>query len=94
LNEDGKIEQYDYDNKGIMLLRKSSLDDKQHMLLVYNKDWEHANHIYIPDLHYYLPFDSHIFQLSVAGAQIFVTDRSLNRPLTPNEFILYVQTKQ
>ncbi|MHA1744576.1 MAG: alpha-amylase family glycosyl hydrolase [Promethearchaeota archaeon] len=94
LNEDGKIEQFDYDNKGIMLLRKSTLNNNQHMLLVFNKDWEHANHIYIPDLHYYLSFDRPIFQLSVAGAQMLVTDPSLNRPLTPNEFILYVQTKK
>ncbi|WP_371806043.1 alpha-amylase family glycosyl hydrolase [Candidatus Lokiarchaeum ossiferum] len=93
LNEDGPIKQFEYNNQGILLLQKSSMMEDQKMFLIYNKDWEISNPIYIPDLKYYLDFNTPIYQLTILGAKMLVTEPCLNRSLKPNEYLLYVQNK-
>ncbi len=93
LNEDGELKHFEYDNHGLLLLRKTSLAEDQHMFLIYNKDWEKSNYIYFPDIKYYLDLDSPIYQLTILGAKILVTEPSLSRSLIPNEHLLFVQGK-
>lgn len=94
LNEDGPMEQFEYNNQGILLLQKSSIGENQKCFLIYNKDWEKSNQIYIPDLKYYLDFATPIHQLTILGAKMLVTEPILNRSLGPNEYLLYVQNKE
>ena len=77
----------------MLLLKKCSIDDNQQILLIYNKDWINSHQIDIPDLRKYLDYSASIFQIDLNGKKTELIDFHLKHNLYPNEFLIYIQSK-
>lgn len=93
LNEDGPIRHFEYGDLGVLVFRKTSLDEKQHFFLIYNKDWNNWHHFYSPDLRYYLDLGTPITQIGINKESVNLTEFLLDKDLRPNEFLCFFQEK-
>ncbi len=93
LNQDGRIIHFEYGDLNLLLIRKSNLQENEHMFLIYNKDWNISHKIYIPTLRYYLTSDAPILKLNLNGNSEEVKVMKLEQDLAPNEFLIYYQKK-
>ncbi len=91
LNEDGPVVHFGYGDLNILVLRKASCDEKQMLLLVYNKDWNSPHHAYLGDVGYFLPLGTPVFQLAVRGSRKRIAGNSWDKELGPNEYTLFLQ---
>lgn len=93
LNEDGLITHFNYQDLGVLVIRKKNLADTEHMLMIYNKDWHNVHHVYIYDLRQYLHFDSPICRINLNKEPEIIEQYLIDINLNPNEYILYYQKK-
>ncbi|HMF32726.1 MAG TPA: alpha-amylase family glycosyl hydrolase [Candidatus Lokiarchaeia archaeon] len=91
LNEDGAMVQFPYGDTNILVLRKTSLDEGQHFLLIYNKNWSEPHRGYLADLTYFLPLGTPIYCLTVDGNRELVPDNSWDAMIAPNDYVLFLQ---
>jgi len=91
LNEDGPVVHFGYGDLNILVMRKASLDERQMLLLVYNKDWNAGHHAYLGDVGYFLPLGTPAFQLQLTGSRTCLASSSWDKALGPNEYALFLQ---
>ncbi|MBD3352399.1 MAG: alpha-amylase [Candidatus Lokiarchaeota archaeon] len=92
LNEDGAMIHYNkYKDPNVLILKKSSVDGKQQLLLIYNKDWNNPHNIDIYFLREYLTLRKTIYQIKLNRAASIYSNDSFIRRLEPNEFVLFLQ---
>ncbi len=91
LNEDGPIVHFGYGDLNILVLRKASCDEKQMLLLVYNKDWNAPHRAFLADMGYFLPLGTPISQLEINGTRKRIAGKSWNKELNPNEYAIFLQ---
>ncbi len=91
LNEDGPMKHFDYGNKAILILRKTSKDEKQHLLLVYNKDWENPQDVPIDSVPYFLDFGTPVRIVGIEGEDKPLEGTSWKATLEPNEYVIMAQ---
>lgn len=91
LNEDGPMVHFAYGDLNILVLRKASCDEKQMLLLVYNKDWNTSHHAYLADVAYFLPLETPVFLVDIYGSRKRVPGTSWDKMLGPNEYALFLQ---
>ncbi|HME52790.1 MAG TPA: alpha-amylase family glycosyl hydrolase [Candidatus Lokiarchaeia archaeon] len=93
LNEDGPMKHFEYLNLGILVLRKTSLDNMQHLLLVYNKDWNNAQEVTLDSLSYFLDLKAPISRVDIDTEDVPVEESSWRATLRPNEHVFFFQEK-
>lgn len=91
LNEDGPMKHFDYGNKGILLLRKTSIDLKQHLLLIYNKDWNNPQDVPLDSVPFFLDLDKPVMLVDVEGDAKPLEGSSWRATLKPNEHVFLLQ---
>ncbi len=91
LNEDGEIEQIVYRDSNILILKKTSIDEKQSILMAYNKDWNNKHYIKIDSLKEYLDLSRTIHNINIDLDKIENTSDNFEKELEPNEYILFLQ---
>ena len=91
LNEDGPMVHFEYGDQNILVLRKASCDEKQLLLLIYNKDWHASHHVILADMRYFLPLSAPIVQLDIDGHKKPLASNTWEKFLDPNEFTLFLQ---
>jgi starch synthase (maltosyl-transferring) len=91
LNEDGPIVHFSYGDSNILVLRKSSLDEQQHVLMMYNKDWNDYHRGYLADLGYFLPLGTPVYRVTVDGTREEMPSNTWDTMLAPNECVLFLQ---
>ncbi|MFO8018346.1 MAG: alpha-amylase family glycosyl hydrolase [Promethearchaeia archaeon] len=91
LNEDGKIIHYPYEDRNILVIRKSSRDNREHFLLIYNKDWSNSHLVNITDLTTKLDLGTPIYQVFIGGEKQKMEKAAVEQNLAPSEFILLFQ---
>ncbi|MHA1891585.1 MAG: alpha-amylase family glycosyl hydrolase [Promethearchaeota archaeon] len=91
LNEEGPLIHHDYHDKAILILKKISLNKKQQILLIYNKDWHHEHEIYLENIHDYLEFPVPIFELNIYTGKKPLKNKYWQKKMKPNEFRLFLQ---
>jgi starch synthase (maltosyl-transferring) len=91
LNMDGPMVHFPYPNLGILLLRKSTEEQDRHMLLLYNKDWNNSQEVYLEKLADYLPLSTPVYQLELTREKIPISEKSFRKVLIPNEYIVLYQ---
>ncbi|TFF94882.1 MAG: alpha-amylase [Promethearchaeota archaeon] len=91
LSEDGPIEHFQAPDPSLFLLRKASLDEKQYLLLVYNKDGDHSHLVEIDDLGKYLPLSAEISRLYINNPPQKISSQGFSESLDPNEYLLWFQ---
>nr|MDO8114141.1 alpha-amylase family glycosyl hydrolase [Candidatus Sigynarchaeota archaeon] len=93
-NEDGLMRHFDYGNKSVLVLRKTSTDGKQHLLLVYNKDWTNDQVVPLDSLPYFLDLGASIAQVGVDIDDKPIEGPSWKATLKPNEHAFFYQEKK
>ena len=93
LNEDGPLFQFEHNDLNVLVLRKTSLDESQQLLMVYNKNWNEKSHIYFADLNYYLTLGTNFYQISFDHDPTVVSSPTVDQDLSPNGFLLFLQEK-
>lgn len=94
LNDDGPMWQMPYPNLGVLILRKSSVDESQHMVLIYNKDWNNGQQVYLEDLRTLLPGNAPIYEINLACEATERKDLKYSQDLSPNAFhLLYMEER-
>ncbi|MFX0101509.1 MAG: alpha-amylase family glycosyl hydrolase [Candidatus Hodarchaeota archaeon] len=93
LNENGPIKHFDYGDGAILILRKSTIDGNQHLLLVYNKDWYQNQLVQLDNLRYFLDLDAPIQSVTIDMEKELVEKNSWSKDLKPNEYFLFLQEK-
>lgn len=93
LNEDGPMKHFEYENLGVLVLRKTSLDRAQHLLLVYNKDWNNPQEVAINSLQYFLDLKTPIARIDIDSEDLPVEETSWKATLQPNERVFFFQEK-
>jgi len=93
LNEDGEIKHFNYPNLNILLLRKTSLNGNQQVLLIYNKNWHEYHDIFLSDIREYLDLGPSIKQVYLDKEPEIIKDRTLNKNLAPSGYIIFLQEK-
>jgi len=91
LNEDGEIVNFPYPDMNILVIRKTSLDEKQHLLLIYNKNWNNEFYVYLEDLSKYLPLNKPIYQINIEKNATIYKENKFEKKLKPNEFVFFLQ---
>lgn len=91
LNEDGKIIRKPYEDENILLLRKTSKDEKQHFLLIYNKDWNNFHKVHISNLGEILDLNASIYRVFINKDTRELKKPIFNENLNPNEYVLLFQ---
>jgi starch synthase (maltosyl-transferring) len=91
LNEDGQMTHHVFKDMSILILKKTAVNQQEHFLLIYNKDWNNYHDVYIPDLKEYLDFDGPIYRISIEGAEVEYVKEGFSKSLFPNEYILFRQ---
>ena len=91
LNEDGPMRQYNFPDSNILIMKKTSIDEKQAILLVYNKNWEQSIQVKIADIERFLTLEKPIYEISIDRDQKPCKDVELDLLLKPNEFVLFIQ---
>jgi starch synthase (maltosyl-transferring) len=91
LNEDGRIIHWSYPNLGILVIKKTSLDGKQSILLIYNKDWNNNNFISINFSDLFKNKQDPIYRIQLSGERKLVTFEKFEADLRPNEFMFFIQ---
>ena len=94
LNEDGPMKHFEYGNLGILVLRKTALDNKQHLLMVYNKDWSHQQEVNIDSLPYFLDLKAPIARVDIDSEDMPVEESSWKAMLQPNEYVIFFQERK
>jgi starch synthase (maltosyl-transferring) len=91
LNEDGPMKHFDYGNKAILVIRKTSVDGKQHLLLVYNKDWNSPQDVPLDSVPYFLDLGTPVKLVTVDGEDKLLEGTSWRATLKPNEYVIMLQ---
>ncbi len=91
LNEDGPMKHFDYGNKSVLVLRKTSKDEKQHLLLVYNKDWNNPQDVVLDSVPYFLDLGAPVKIVGIDGEDKPLEGTSWRKTLGPNEYAIMVQ---
>jgi starch synthase (maltosyl-transferring) len=91
LNEEGPMKIFDYGNKSILVLRKTSKDEKQHLLLVYNKDWNSPQDVPLDSVPYFLDLGTPVRITSIEGEDEPLEGTSWRATIKPSEYVIMVQ---
>ncbi|MHA1727423.1 MAG: alpha-amylase family glycosyl hydrolase [Promethearchaeota archaeon] len=91
LNEDGKIEEIFYRDPNILILKKSSIDQKESLILIYNKDWNNSHFVRIENLKEFLDLNRNIFRVKLSRETKLQKELFFEKEFSPNEFILFSQ---
>jgi len=91
LNEDGPMKHFDYGNKAVLVLRKTSLDEKQHLLLAYNKDWNNPQDVVFDSVPYFLDLGTPVKLVGIEGEDKVLDGTSWRATLGPNEHVFFLQ---
>ncbi|MHA1684668.1 MAG: alpha-amylase family glycosyl hydrolase [Promethearchaeota archaeon] len=91
LNEDGPIKDYHYGNPAILALKKSTRDNDQQLLLLYNKDWKESHDVPIDNLGYFLDLDTQVYQVNLFLKGIPIEGPTWKKKLGPNDFVFLLQ---
>ena len=91
LNEDGPMKQYNYKDSNILIMKKTSIDEKQQILMIYNKDWHNSHDVTIQDLQRFLGLDKTIYTLNVDRVQKIYKSIEFSKILAPNECFMFIQ---
>lgn len=91
LNEDGPIVHYPYGDTNILVLRKTTIDERDQFLLLYNKDWTEYHRGYLADMSYFLTLGTPIYRITLDGTRIEISTNLWDTMLAPNECILFLQ---
>lgn len=92
LNEDGPIVHYsNYPNGNVLILRKTSNDGKQQILLVYNKNWQVTQNIRLEFMKHYLSLKQSIYQININRDMKPYNLEYFIQNLGPNEYVIFLQ---
>lgn len=89
LNEDGPITHVEYGNNDILVLRKTSVDGKDQVLLVVNKHWDRTREVPLDDMDYFLPGDGPLFKETLGGEREAWTAKGWSGTLAPCAHLLF-----
>ncbi|MHA1819368.1 MAG: alpha-amylase family glycosyl hydrolase, partial [Promethearchaeota archaeon] len=91
LNYEGPIKLYNYPDSNILIMKKTSPDEEQCILLIYNKDWNNEHMVNIINLRNFLTLDKNIFTINLDREMRVYPDISYSKNLKPNEYVLFIQ---
>ncbi|MBN2153293.1 MAG: alpha-amylase [Candidatus Lokiarchaeota archaeon] len=94
LNEDGPMKHFDYGNKSVLVLRKTSKDGKQHLLLVYNKDWNNTQDVIFDSVPFFLDLGTPVQFVGLDGEEKALESTSWRATLEPNGHVLLLQKQR
>jgi starch synthase (maltosyl-transferring) len=94
LNEDGPMKHFEYGNKAILVLRKTSPDGNQHLLLVYNKDWHVVQQAPLDDIGYFLDLGTPVTKVGPEMDDEPFEGNAVKESLGPNEYRFFLQERE
>ena len=89
LNQDGPMEQFEYPDLAVLLLKKQDLQEEQSMILIYNKDWHNNHQVVIDDLKEQFEIKKDLYKISLTGTELIYGEKGLEIELLPNGYILF-----
>jgi starch synthase (maltosyl-transferring) len=91
LNEDGLITEYKFWDSNILIIKKTSVDHKQQILLVYNKNWQENKYVKIDSLRTYLDLNKTIFSINIDRDAHALKNVNFEYNLAPNQYFLFLE---
>lgn len=92
LNSDGPMKHYsDYSDSNILIMRKTSEQEDQHLLLIYNKDWNSAHDVHIKDLEELMDLGRTVYRININRDATIYNNEYFEKKLEPNEYVFLLQ---
>lgn len=92
LNSDGPMKHYsDYVDPNILIMRKSSEEEDQRLLLIYNKDWNNSHPAHIKKLDDMLDLGKPIYRIDIKRNATVYNNMYFEKELEPNEYVFLLQ---